>query len=628
MTEPLWGEAFAYRHALLRDAGYASLARAERARLHVRLARWLEEAAGDRSVEIAEQIAGHYSAALASAPALAQEIDEGLDLESVRRLAAEWYERAGQGSLSLSAHDAARQLLRTSIDMTADDAPLEKARRWERLGDATAFAADMEEGAAAYRTAMELYRTAIERSTVGFDKGSESLNRAADQMARSAEWLARISPEGAASLRAGAEQVRGGSDELQAGKAELIDSLTTARAGLARTAAELAKVMYQQLQFEESGKLAQHVAEELRADADKSSLARLEVAQAVGALGAGGPSQDIETRLERALELSREADDPRVELEALRALTSLRSESDRDDPDAWRQVAEMARRLDDWSTAASASRNAVSWRIDDNASEVFEPLAEIRATALAHGLTEEAGWTDYTEAEAAFVSGDWDRATMVGLRAIDVGEANGYRRMTVRTLHVLIPIASVRGERSVLERAATWYGSFDGEATTVGSPYAMVIRPAQDLELAAAGLLSYRVPQVEPRIASFNHAGGPSWSAALDRVFRAWLEAGELEGAGRALARLSESLEEMGDESSLGLGTHMLMLGRLALAQKQARQASDHALAALDHFRTSSAPWWIAKAIRLIERAGAASGAMLLEVEQIERRLGAREPTR
>ncbi len=64
LTEPLWGEAFAYRHALLRDAGYASLARAERARLHVRLAKWLEEAAGDRSTEVAEQIAGHYSAAL------------------------------------------------------------------------------------------------------------------------------------------------------------------------------------------------------------------------------------------------------------------------------------------------------------------------------------------------------------------------------------------------------------------------------------------------------------------------------------------------------------------------------------------------------------------------------------
>src|SRR4051794_25368225 len=37
----LLGPSHSYRHALLRDAGYASLARAERARLHVRLAEWL-----------------------------------------------------------------------------------------------------------------------------------------------------------------------------------------------------------------------------------------------------------------------------------------------------------------------------------------------------------------------------------------------------------------------------------------------------------------------------------------------------------------------------------------------------------------------------------------------------------
>ena len=36
--DPITGEGYAYRHALLRDAGYASLARAERARLHVAMA--------------------------------------------------------------------------------------------------------------------------------------------------------------------------------------------------------------------------------------------------------------------------------------------------------------------------------------------------------------------------------------------------------------------------------------------------------------------------------------------------------------------------------------------------------------------------------------------------------------
>ena len=86
LAEPVVGDAFAYRHALLRDAGYASLARAERARLHARMARWLEGAAGERTDEVADAIAGHYAAALESAPALVREVDDGLDRATVQRL--------------------------------------------------------------------------------------------------------------------------------------------------------------------------------------------------------------------------------------------------------------------------------------------------------------------------------------------------------------------------------------------------------------------------------------------------------------------------------------------------------------------------------------------------------------
>ena len=121
LAEPVVGDAFAYRHALLRDAGYASLARAERARLHARMARWLEGAAGARTDEVADAIAGHYAAALESAPALAREVDDGLDRATVQRLAADWYERAGTAALALSAQDAARTLYRRSIDLTAED---------------------------------------------------------------------------------------------------------------------------------------------------------------------------------------------------------------------------------------------------------------------------------------------------------------------------------------------------------------------------------------------------------------------------------------------------------------------------------------------------------------------------
>ncbi len=69
--DPITGEGYAYRHALLRDAGYASLARAERARLHVAMARWLAETAGDRADIVAEAVAEHNASALESLPAIA-----------------------------------------------------------------------------------------------------------------------------------------------------------------------------------------------------------------------------------------------------------------------------------------------------------------------------------------------------------------------------------------------------------------------------------------------------------------------------------------------------------------------------------------------------------------------------
>ena len=63
------------------------------------------------------------------------------------------------------------------------------------------------------------------------------------------------------------------------------------------------------------------------------------------------------------------------------------------------------------------------------------------------------------------------------------------------------------------------------------SPYARVIRPAQDLELADAGLWSRYVPPVESCIAGFaTEPAGPSWCAAVDRVCRAWIDAGQLDG--------------------------------------------------------------------------------------------------
>jgi hypothetical protein len=320
--------------------------------------------------------------------------------------------------------------------------------------------------------------------------------------------------------------------------------------------------------------------------------------------------------------------DPRVELLARQMITALHSERGQYDANEWRSLEKAAAEVGDWPASVSAAINAAGAMIDDRAADAFEPIAHAREVALAHGLTDDVCWADYSEAEAAFVSGDWDRAIAAGTHGADLGEANAYLRVTVRIWHVLVPIASVRGDRALLERIARWYAGLEGKFEFPDSLYARIMRPAQDLELADAGLRAGYLPEVEPRLEAFaSEPSGPSYSAAIDRVFRAWLDAGEIAGAGSALDSLAAALPGYSNPTSLARGTYELLRGRLALAGGEKEPAAAAANAALDAFRVSDAPWWMAKAIRLLERTGAADYGLMAEVFEMERALGAIAPT-
>ena len=78
VSDRVLGDSYLFRHALLRDVGYASLSRAERARLHVRMARWLEGLGEERPGEVAEVAGRHYAAALDAAPVLSPDVGDGL----------------------------------------------------------------------------------------------------------------------------------------------------------------------------------------------------------------------------------------------------------------------------------------------------------------------------------------------------------------------------------------------------------------------------------------------------------------------------------------------------------------------------------------------------------------------
>lgn len=111
-TSTVRGEAeYSFWHALVRDVAYAQIPRAGRASRHRLAASWIEETAGERVADVAEQLAYHYGQALDLARALGsnERLDElekkardALELAGDRaaqldlRKAYRFYQRAGQ----------------------------------------------------------------------------------------------------------------------------------------------------------------------------------------------------------------------------------------------------------------------------------------------------------------------------------------------------------------------------------------------------------------------------------------------------------------------------------------------------------------------------------------------------
>ena len=212
---------------------------------------------------------------------------------------------------------------------------------------------------------------------------------------------------------------------------------------------------------------------------------------------------------------------------------------------------------------------------------------------------------------------------------MDIGEANAYHRLTVRAVHVAAAIASVRGTRALVERAQRFYESLEGLFEFPDSPYARIMRAASDLEIAEAGLIDPFVPEVEPRIVAFeDEPGGGAGAAAIDRVFRS-LAGGRVNwtAPGVHWRVATAALPRYTNVSHLGRGSYELLRARFAVATDDPDTAALAGRQALEHFRIAGAPWWMAKAIRLLERAGAADYALVSEAFEIERQLGAVAPT-
>ena len=206
VEDPVTGEGYAYRHALLRDAGYASLARAERARLHVAMAVWLTATAGERADVVAEAIAEHHASALESMPALAS--GDLPDREQLAATAASWYERAGDVALRLAATDAAIRLYRRSIELSAGVPSVDLARRRLRLGEVLANSAELDLGIDEIAAAREAFAADLgalaeyERATYALGLAFMQQIRFPEATATSAEGIAHLGDGTASAMTA------------------------------------------------------------------------------------------------------------------------------------------------------------------------------------------------------------------------------------------------------------------------------------------------------------------------------------------------------------------------------------------------------------------------------------------
>lgn len=113
-------DAFRFRHVLIRDAAYQSLAKQTRAALHQRYAAWLDKAAGGRLAEV-EEITGHH---LEQAHHYHTELGRPDELgEALAVRAAEHLASAGRRALSRSDRPAGINLLERASALLSADRP-------------------------------------------------------------------------------------------------------------------------------------------------------------------------------------------------------------------------------------------------------------------------------------------------------------------------------------------------------------------------------------------------------------------------------------------------------------------------------------------------------------------------
>jgi class 3 adenylate cyclase/tetratricopeptide (TPR) repeat protein/energy-coupling factor transporter ATP-binding protein EcfA2 len=554
------GDTYAYRHALVRDAGYASLARAERAGLHLRLAEWLEGAAGDHLDDAAAAIGGHLADAVESAPRLGHTIGGRRPRDEVAVEAAAWLERGAERGIALGAYDSARASLRRAIDLTPPGGPLVLGRRLRRLGDTIEGIGDSEEAGEAFRQATEAFEAALSSTT----------------------------------------------DEQAAHEA---------RHALGTAASAFSRVRFEQTRFAEALAIAERG---LAAVGTEDAAARLPLTLASirARMGIDNDARAVLDEAREVTEIAHALGDPDLVLAAMECELRLRMEVVEVDASELTELGDLLEAAGRWRDAASVLRAATMMVTDDAA---FSRSADrVEALADARGLSEQRAWILQTRAERALERGAWDAALTAGTEAAAIGVAHGYERAVVRTWFVLSPIAAARGDGTTVARIATWFAERAGMFPD--SPYGRVMHRAVDVDIASLGLAPPPTLDPERLLPGFSLTyTNADWLLARERIAGAWLAEGQADAVRSALAA-REGLAD--DPRGLGGTSRSLVAAWLAETDGDAEAAIAHARAALHTPAADTAPWWALRALRVLQRLGRATPDQERRARDLERELG------
>jgi class 3 adenylate cyclase/predicted ATPase len=563
--DPLVGATRLYRHALLRDAGYASLARAQRARLHMRFAEWLETTVGASVKGVAAAIGRQYEAALAALPSLSRVVANGRDREVAAEAAANWFELAAGFAVEDAAPELARTLLQAALQHTREAEFLRRARLLQFLGEVTAFSADMDEGAQAVQQALDLSRTAFH---------STDIDRAAEVRLRYGE-----------------------------------------------AASALASIWIEQLRFDDAARLVSGVLAEIGQQRDETT-ARLLSVRGLARLALTNRFTHTGTEdLARASQIARTTGNRGLELDVVESVFLFRIHdrrfSARVDWDEALAIAQSGRR---WASLVAILQTRAIGLVGTRDEEARGMLQFAAETAKARGLNEGLAWGDCVLSEVGMASGTWADAIAAALRAARLGDQNGYHRVVVRSWFVAVPMAAERKDRPVLQEAAAWWEPRRGRIPD--TPYGRLMQHAVEMDLARAGLSSPPDRAPEQLLPSFGLTVQiPSWCLAVERVARQWVVTGQLEPAQEAVERLARTRRDVG-AGALMESSEALVLAALLQTTGDEVHASEEARRALAAARLGHASRWIARAIRALEELGQGTSELGDEAAALEAKLG------